>query len=471
MTRSTTRIHLLIAAMFIGITPLSVASAQSKSTTLDDDERHAVVERIGRLLDESYIFPDVAAKSGEHIARQLKSGAFDTITDPKEFADRLTGELQSISHDRHMRVRVKPPEVAMQDRSDPMAERSRYMRDMRESNYGFQRVERLEGNIGYLDLRGFMAEPAARQTAIAAMQLLAGSDAVIIDLRKNGGGDPNTVRLICSYFFQEPTHLNSLYHRSTDTTEEFWTLKDVPGQRMADVPLYILTSSYTFSGAEEFTYDMQSRKRATIIGETTGGGANPGGSFPVNDRFAIFIPTGRAINPVTKGNWEGTGVKPEIAIDAAHALDTALALARSAAERRRDAMAAKERASHEAVAAGIARAKELFRQKKNAEGTEAINAALDAGRKSGVLNEEAINMMGYRYLGTAETQIAIAVLAYNVAAYPESSNVYDSLGEAYMKDGQKDLAITNYRKSLELEPKNENARQMLAKMGVDANMR
>src|SRR5262249_10231156 len=156
-----------------------------------------------------------------------------------------TEELQSISHDKHMRVRAKPPEVAMQDQSDPIAERSRFLRAMRESNYGFQRVERMEGNIGYLDLRGFMTEPAAHETAVSAMNLLAGSDAVIIDLRKNGGGDPSTVRLICSYFFDKPTHLNSLYYRKADRTEEFWTLDTNPGHRMADVPLYVLTSNYT----------------------------------------------------------------------------------------------------------------------------------------------------------------------------------------------------------------------------------
>jgi C-terminal processing protease CtpA/Prc len=200
------------------------------------------------------------------------------------------------------------------------------------SNYGFQKLEHFEHNIGYLDLRGFVPEHLGRETAIGAMKFLANSDAIIIDLRKNGGGDPKMVQLICSYFFDKKIHLNSLYWRHTDRTVEYWTLDEVEGKRMPDVPLFILTSNRTFSGAEEFCYNMQTRERATLIGETTGGGANPGGTFNINDQFSIFIPTGRAINPVTKTNWEGVGVKPDIKIDADKALDRALEEAKKAAE-------------------------------------------------------------------------------------------------------------------------------------------
>ena len=159
------------------------------------------------------------------------------------------------------------------------------------------------------------------------MNFLANADAIIFDMRQNGGGHPGLIQYICSYLFDAPTHLNSLYWRQGDRTEEFWTLDDVPGPKMPDVPVFVLTSSYTFSGAEEFSYNLQTRERATLVGETTGGGANPGGRMPVNQRFGIFIPTGRAINPITGTNWEGIGVVPDIAVDADEAYDTALAMA------------------------------------------------------------------------------------------------------------------------------------------------
>jgi hypothetical protein len=155
------------------------------------------------------------------------------------------------------------------------------------------------------------------------MAVLAKSDAIIIDLRNTGGGSPDMIQLISTYFFAEPTLLNTMYWREGDRTDQFWTLPHVPGRRMPDTPLYVLTSERTFSGAEEFAYNMQNLKRATLIGETTGGGAHPGGSMPVNDLFGMFVPTGRAINPISKTNWEGVGVKPDVSAPADDALTLA----------------------------------------------------------------------------------------------------------------------------------------------------
>ena len=143
------------------------------------------------------------------------------------------------------------------------------------------------------------------------------------------------VQYICSYFFGEKTHLNSLYWRKGDRTQEFWTLDELPSERMPDVPLFVLTSKYTFSGAEEFAYNFKTRKRATIVGESTGGGANPGGTIEINELFSINVPTGRAINPVTQTNWEGTGVTPDVKTIASNALNKAHLLAKSSAENHR----------------------------------------------------------------------------------------------------------------------------------------
>jgi C-terminal processing protease CtpA/Prc len=156
------------------------------------------------------------------------------------------------------------------------------------------------------------------------MNLLANMKAIIIDLRKCGGGNPNAVALVSTYFFEgEPIHLNSLYWRDEDITEQYWTLPHVPGGRMPHQPVYILTSKDTFSAGEEFSYNFQALKRATLIGETTLGGAHPGSPYKLQPHFEVFIPKGRAINPITKGNWEGVGVQPDVSVSAEDALETA----------------------------------------------------------------------------------------------------------------------------------------------------
>jgi len=448
-----------------------VASAQApqapQAEPLDADERAAVVERTSRLLVERYVFLDVAEACGAHIQAQLDAGEFDDISDPDEFARTLTQSLQSVSHDKHMRVRLRPPAQAQRQQENPARAQRRAQDRERQQNFGFEKVERLEGNVGYVDMRYFSGSPDARTTATAAMNFLANADAIIFDMRQNGGGHPGLIQYICSYLFDAPTHLNSLYWRQGDRTEEFWTLDDVPGPKMPDVPVFVLTSSYTFSGAEEFSYNLQTQHRATLVGETTGGGANPGGEMPVNHRFGIFIPTGRAINPVTGTNWEGIGVVPEIAVDADEALDKALAMAQEAAE----AFRAEAQVAADALWAdleeGHAKVQQLIEQGRTQEAAAVIAKVASAAIAADLLGEMDINMMGYQLLGQEQPQLAIAVLELNAKTYPESSNVYDSLGEAYMNDGQIELAIKNYRKSLELDPGNGNAQQMIKQMQSD----
>jgi hypothetical protein len=168
-----------------------------------------------------------------------------------------------------------------------------------------------------------MTPQIAGETAVAAMTFLGNCDAIIFDLRKNGGGEPAMIQLLSTYLFAEPTHLNDLYWRKGDKRDQFWTLPYAPGPRLVNVPVYVLTSAHTFSGAEEFANNLKVLKRATIVGETTGGGANPGEGFPFDPFFWCFIPTGRAVNPTTGSNWEGTGVEPDIKVPEAEALAVA----------------------------------------------------------------------------------------------------------------------------------------------------
>jgi len=298
---------------------------------LDSAARKAVVDEIARLLDEKYVSQDIGRKYGARLQAKLAAGAFDAAGTAASLADLLTTELQGVNGDKHLRV--FGPSTQRSVFSPPAAKDLpvAFTSQLSDLKQGFRRVGILEGNIGYLDLLGFVSEAAGRDMAVAAMKFLGGVGALIVDLRDNGGGNPEMIRFISSYFFDRPTHLNSIYWRDGNRTVEFWTYDKVDGPRLADVPLFVLTSRRTASGGEEFTYNLKTRKRALIIGETTWGGANPGGAFPLPSGLRIFVPTGRAVNPITGTNWEGTGVAPDVPADREKAFDIAFEKAKLAA--------------------------------------------------------------------------------------------------------------------------------------------
>jgi C-terminal processing protease CtpA/Prc len=191
-------------------------------------------------------------------------------------------------------------------------------------NFGLAKVDVLKGNVGYIGFTYFTALEFAQETYSGAMAVVANTDALIIDLRRCGGSmSPDALPFVCSYLFAEPTRLSEIYWRTSDSVQQFWTLPTVPGRRFVNKPVYILTSAQTFSGAEGMAYDLQSLKRATVIGDVSGGGANPGGSWRVDDHFAVGVPVGRVTNPITKTNWEGTGVTPDVKVPAPLALTAA----------------------------------------------------------------------------------------------------------------------------------------------------
>ncbi len=437
---------------------LIVTSCQSQDLTKAD--KSAAVSRIGSLLIDNYVFPDVAQQCADHLKLQASKGVFDSFDTYDSFAQALTRELQSVSHDKHMRVRPNPRREGAASKN-PLLDALVMRQQIAMRNHGVAKAEILDGNVGILDIRFFPQTEPARPTVDAALKVLENVDALIVDLRRNGGGNPDLIRYYCSHFFPPKTHLNSLYWRQGDRTEEFWTLESLEGKRRPDVPIFILTSSRTFSGGEEFAYNFQTRKRATLIGETTGGGANPGGGFPVNENMGIFIPTGRAINPITKTNWEGVGVVPEIKTSAEDALEKALPLAREAAQKYSEEGKKKFESSIEPVSAAITIAEVMMSEGKKKEGAKVLHEALASGIESGVADETSVNLLGYSYLGAEKTDMAIAIFTFNVKQFPQSSNVYDSLGEGLMKAGRTKEALDNYRKSLELDPGNSNAKRIL----------
>ena len=304
--------------------------AQPPDRPIDAATRTQVIDAVLKRLNDSYVFPDMAKKMEDSVRERMSKKEYDQITSSRGLAETLTAHLQAISKDKHLRVRYshEPIPVRPQRREPTAEEREEAKREYGWMNHGFNKVERMRGNIGYIEFWGFFDADLGADTVASTMNFVNGTDALIIDLRGNGGGNPEMVALVCSYLFgPEPVHLNDLYWREGNRTDEFWTRKEVAGKRYLNKDVYVLTSKRTFSGAEEFAYNLKNLKRATIIGETTGGGAHPGGSQRVHEHFNVFVPTGRAINPITKTNWEGTGVTPDVDVPATQALTVARLMA------------------------------------------------------------------------------------------------------------------------------------------------
>jgi C-terminal processing protease CtpA/Prc len=313
--------------------PARQGPPEQPDLTVDAAARKEVFENLIKRLNDTYVFPETAAKMEQAVRARAARGEYEQITSAKKFAEKLTADVQEVSHDKHLRVRYSYQAIPERPaaRQEPTAEeQERFRREMSRINYGFEKIERLPGNIGYVEFRGFLDPEGGADTVASVFNFLSNTDAIIFDLRQNGGGDPAMVALICSYLFgAEPVHLNDLHWREGkgERVEEFWTRKEVAGKRYANKDVYVLTSNYTFSGAEEFTYNLKNLKRATIIGETTGGGANPGGGNRLSEHFGAFIPTGRAVSPITKTNWEGMGVEPDVKVSAEQALKVAQVMA------------------------------------------------------------------------------------------------------------------------------------------------
>lgn len=296
------------------------ASTASIDTKIDAVTRRRVLDSTIADLDAFYVAPAVAKRMVDVLRAHEKHGDYDAMTNGTAFADMLTANLREVSHDAHLAVMFSPVPMPPPDTSQGNPIKSRFRQQMQRSNCAFDKVEVLPGNVGYLKFDGFAPPDICASTASAAMNFLAHTDAVIFDLRDNHGGDPAMVQFLCSYLFDQPTHLNDLWTRRDSSTKQFWTLAYVPGERLAGKPVYVLTSKETFSGGEEFTYDLKELKRATIIGETTGGGAHPVAGHRIDARFQIGVPFATAINPISHTSWEGTGVEPDVKIRADSAL-------------------------------------------------------------------------------------------------------------------------------------------------------
>jgi hypothetical protein len=289
----------------------NLANAVSK------DKQKTIVASLSKQLIDNYVFPEVANKVANQLLLNINNDEYLGYDEVFIFAGRLTDDIQAMTQDKHIRVKLQHPGHSISSSHD--------------IEQDFEKVEILEGNIGLIKFDQFSSNPKVKNKIDRIFAELSDIDALIIDLRSNGGGSPDLVRYISSYFFDKKTHLNSIYWRATNRNDEYWTIDDLPSRKRPDLPIYILTSKNTFSAAEEFTYNLKVRKRAYVVGEKTKGGANPGGYFDLPFKLSIFIPTGRAINPITQTNWEGAGVSPDLPVISVLAFEEAYAMAKHSA--------------------------------------------------------------------------------------------------------------------------------------------
>ena len=287
-----------------------------------------VVDSLSGSLIKNYIYLDTAIKMGTYIKKRLRNGSYDRILNPREFAQALTTDLWSVYNDAHLSITFDPQmQGTMQDGSKTKAAQRRQMnlKEYEQQNFGFKKLEILNGNIGYVSFDRFYGfNDPAKEVVNTAFSFLKNVDAVVIDLRNNGGGSPDMNKYISSFLLPAHTQLSGLYERRTNKTEAAFTYEPSVPVSFAQKPVYILVNRRTFSAAEVFSYDLQNLHRATIIGEITGGGAHAVEANGISNGFIGLIPFAKAISPVTGINFEAVGVKPDIQIGADSSLDAAV---------------------------------------------------------------------------------------------------------------------------------------------------
>ncbi|MEU9002402.1 S41 family peptidase [Streptomyces sp. NPDC048551] len=288
-----------------------------------------IIEQALLRIEAGYVFPEKAAATGVAIRRRLADGAYDGL-DERTLCETVTKHLQEVCPDKHLRL-LWSEEAQSMEPEDQDAGRAAFLAMLRADNQGVRRVEQLEGGVALIEIRSIASAVEGAPLIGAAMQLAAGSSALILDLRECRGGAPEGAAMWCSYFFpDDEVHLNDIYDGASGTTRQYWTSGHLPAPRYLDRPVYVLTSAITFSGGEDVAYTLRAHGRATLVGETTRGGAHPTARHAVTPHVLVTVPAARAINTVTGTNWEGVGVVPDVAAPADGALDAALAAIRSA---------------------------------------------------------------------------------------------------------------------------------------------
>jgi hypothetical protein len=308
---------MVAASVLAGGVSTSV-SAQGKVKQLTPEQVDQVVTNL-ETAAKNYVFPDIAVQLQQTI--ESHRAQYRSVSDTNALADRLTADMRAVGHDQHLLVTFGE-ELAVQ--KDPTPEEKAHAQEFdRSSGYGVRSSRRLPGNVGYIDLAYFSPDSNAGAAIAATMRVVSGTDALIIDLRKNGGGSGDTMTTFASYFYDDVTQMSSIVEHIGGQTHErqHWTARYVEGPRYLDRPVFILTSRRTHSAAEVFAYDLKNSHHATVVGERTSGDATSGsGEINVGYGFSAFIANGQTVSPITHTNYIQVGVQPDVEIAQAGAL-------------------------------------------------------------------------------------------------------------------------------------------------------
>jgi hypothetical protein len=308
--------------------PLQAQASGDASPPLTPELRAIVVQGIGKALREVYVYEDLARDMAALLTRKLEAGAYDGIVEQVALARALTEDLRSVANDLHLSGRVRhvhPGENAERGTGEGEEENAHGSAEVRRrTNFGIRKAEILEGNVGYLAIDSFDGGPEAGAAVVAAMNFLGNAEALVLDLRTNGGGGPSVIQMVYGFLLDGPTHVTGFYTRETHTHQQFWSPPYVPGPSLAHVPVFVLVGPRTFSAAEAFAFSMQTLERGTIVGERTPGGSHPVRPIPLEGtEFVVQVPFARTVDPRTDGDWEGTGILPDILAPVEEALEVA----------------------------------------------------------------------------------------------------------------------------------------------------
>lgn len=438
-------------------------AAQPAKDLTDRTYKDGVLKKIADLVENKYVLADKAKGFADEFRAKCASGAYAALIEPKEFAAKVNADLIAITRDKHTNFRVVVPSDVGEKAASALHHPVRYYRLRQKENTGFGELKWIAPDVGLLELRRFYSFDQAKDMILAAMKFLEGANAIIIDIRENGGGSGD---YFCSYFLPHPTRLCSLYRREGDAWTEFWTRGDIGLEPRTDVPLFILTGPGTFSAAEWFAYDLQALKRATIVGEPSKGGAHDTDVFPIDDRFEIYFSTGRLVSPVTGGNWEGTGVIPDVPATAAEAMDKAVELAKAAAGEFRKKKEARLTEVVNEMQTHLDRLEKLYRENRPDEADAPLEAVFRIARDNGLLSQFFIDVFAYNYqYAAADKPIMLAIARKATAYFPRSPEAYLHLAWTCQLLEMKAEALSAARKALAWNPGDRTTMNYIKTLG------
>lgn len=433
------KIKSLLLLYFLLSIHVNTVHAQ-KDNHLSKKEIDKMIKRASDSLKYYYVNLRMGKKIGAHLRKRNKEGAFDNISHLDSLARFMTKELRSVNGDLHLYALHRP--IDRKSTNNAKIEKRKSL------NYGLTELKVLKGNIGYLRVKSFSNWDyyhETREMITNAYKFLEDSDAIIFDVRNNGGGVPQLVAFMISYLYpSERVHLAQYTHRYSNGGYGLYTEELIPGKRLPDVPVFVLVNNKSASAAEEFAYFLKHRKRATIIGKTTMGAGYGTMWHRLNDDFIISISSEEDINPITKTNFEKVGVIPNIIVEEEDILPTSIELAKKAAKYYKEV---KEKRKNEL--------KNKLKDINSKTELSKVASIIKKCKEETIINLDEINRLGYKFLETAPKTSEV-IFKINVELYPTFSNVYDSYGDSLMANKKYEDAVKNYQKAIELGKKEKS---------------